>query len=84
MGDVFEVFASDIHTAKVPSLGLIDFVRWQTVIDKWPAQPTLPPDVAATIADALVQRKHDLSDRPDLIERYDAALTWLAAQEATK
>lgn len=36
MSDVTEVFAADVHTAKVPSLGLIDFVRWQTVVDKWP------------------------------------------------
>ena len=50
MSDVLEVFSGDVQTAKMPGLGLVDFVRWQTVIDKWPqSQPAIPPDVREAI-----------------------------------
>lgn len=67
MSDVLEVFSGDVQTAKVPGLGLVDFVRWQTVIDKWPQpQPAIPPDLkddiglcAAAVMLAYYRKTHD-------------------------
>ena len=96
MSDVFEVFANDVHTAKVPGLGLVDFVRWETVIDKW-EQPAIPPDVRETLREALDVDRKILERRAHTVERHgvagtryyehiaaiDAALSWLDKQDGT-
>ena len=69
--DATAVFSADIGTAKIPNEGLVDYVRWNVVVEKWDEQLGRIADIAERINTRAARDIEERERRMQQYEQYD-------------